>query len=262
MPTPAQKTAAYTQFAVWLQLNHPALFAQLASVANKSSQLGRIYRDSFAHRRSQQMGDYYDFADFGSDASDFSNAFADTPISVDLDIPEMNLSDSLLSDMQSPSIADSISAETQGAATLSEQVDAGAVPALPPIQSAASIPTMPPVQPSSSASSVGSTLAANAGLITASLNAANTIITSNTAAQVIQAQAQRAAAGLAPANVGYQTYTDPTTGAVSLVPVLNGANGQLPLNTAGINALSPATFLQNYGLYIMLGLAALVVAMD
>jgi hypothetical protein len=232
---------AYAQYAMWLRANHPQFFAQLLSASSTLGKLHAIYSGPrFSERNRHSLGDYADY-------------FSDAAVSVSYDIPTFSV-DSLdigASDLSTGSSLESeISSETSGVATLT------------PTPTADSVPTMPAVAPTADASTVASTLASNAKLITATLSAANTIVTSNAAAAVITAQAQRAAAGLAPADVGYASVTDPTTGAVSLVPVLNTANGQLPLTTGGINSLAPATFLQNYGLYIMLGLAALVVATE
>ena len=232
---------AYQQFAMWLQGQHPEVFAQLVSASNTLGKLQALYRGPrFVERSGQRLGDYADY-------------FSDAAVSVSYDIPSFSV-DSIdlgASDIATGgSLESEIAGETSGAASLT------------PTSVADQVPTVPPVAPTAAASSVATTLASNAKLITATLSAANTIVTSNAAAAVIQAQANRAAAGLAPANVGYTSVTDPTTGAVSLVPVLNTANGQLPLSTAGIDQLAPSTFLQNYGLYIMLGLAALVVALD
>lgn len=243
------RQAAYAQFAMWLQIQHPEVFAQLLSSSRTLGRLSEIYRGPrFAERSGQRLGDYADYFSAADSAADLA---ADVP-----DLDEIDVGAPALE--SGSSLEESISAETESATTASLQPSISEETALQTMQ----VPTLPPVAPTAAASSVGATLASNAGLIQATLSAANTIVTANAAAQVIAAQAQRAAAGLAPANVTYATVTDPTTGAVSTVPVLNTANGQLPLSTAGINALSPATFLQNYGLYIMLGLAALVVAMD
>jgi hypothetical protein len=239
------KSDAYAQFAMWLSANHPAVFADLVSTSKTLGRMPEIYRGSFSSRREASRATLGDYADYFSDAA----------VTVSYDIPSFSIDsiDPGALDLSTggSSLESEISSETSGAASLT-----------PTASVADSVPTMPPVAPTAAASSVGSTLASNAGLIQATLSAANTIVTSNAAAAVIAAQAQRAAAGLAPANVGYTSVTDPTTGAVSLIPVLNTGSGQLPLSTSGIDQLAPATFLQNYGLYIMLGLAALVVAME
>jgi hypothetical protein len=256
------KAQAYTQFATWLERQHPDVFSVLLSQSQRLSGLAVIYRGRFADRREsarQAFGDYYLSA---TDISDLATTF-DT--STDL-LPEITVTAdagggaTLIDSLDSgPSIADQVSAQT---------AIATANPITTPIETAvptdvtAAIPTAPVSPPSSAASTVGQTLVNNTGLLRSALNAANTVITSNAAAAVITAQAQRAAAGLAPANVSYIPVTDSSTGQVSTVPVLNTASGQLPLSTSGINALAPATFLQNYGLYIMLGLAALVVAWE
>ena len=240
---------AYTQFALWLQKQHPDVFAELLKAAVTLSGLSAIYRaPSFSARASQRFGDY---ADYFSAADSAADLVASVP---DFSLDEIDVSAPALND--APSLEQSISDETATAASLTPSISEET--ALQTMQ----VPTVPISTPTAAASTVGQTLASNAGLIQATLSAANTIVTSNAAAQVIQAQAQRAAAGLAPANVSYATVTDPTTGAVSAVPVLNTGSGQLPLSTAGIDSLAPSTFLQNYGLYIMLGLAALIVAMD
>lgn len=228
---------------MWLKRQHPDVFAQLLSTSKTLSGLQAVYRGPrFSRRARQGLGDYADY--IGGAVSDASSIVADVPSfsldQIDVSAPAVDAG---------PSLEQSIASETAGAASLTPSL-------------AESIPTLPVVQPTAAASSVGQTLANNAGLIQATLSAANTIVTSSAAAQVIKAQAQRAAAGLAPANVGYRTVTDPATGEVSAIPVLNTGTGQLPLSTAGINRLAPSTFLQNYGLYIMLGIAAFVVATD
>jgi hypothetical protein len=260
---------AYTQFAAWVQAWHPNVFNALVSAAAKEVALGDLYRGPmFAERQSQRFGDYADyFSDLSDavsyDAGDFADldltgsaggSLLDT-LDTSTDTGGGSLLDNL--DEENNSIASGVEAETATTdiPIASSTVDAGTL-------DTSSIPTTTTDTPSAAASSVGSTLAANSSLITAALRAASTVLSTQAAAAVIQAQAQRAAAGLAPANVGYATVTDPTTGLVSTVPVLNTGTGQLPLTTAGINALAPATFLQNYGLYIMLGLAALVVAWE
>jgi hypothetical protein len=237
------KQAAYAQFAMWLKRQHPEVFAQLLSASSTLGRLSEIYRGPRFSRRSRHgLGDY---ADYASAAPDVSSIVADVPSfsldQIDVSAPALD---------SGPSLEQSIASETAGAASLG-------IPSL-----AASVPTMPAVAPTAAASSVGQTLSQNAGLIQATLSAANTIVTSNAAAQLIKAQAQRAAAGLAPANVGYMTVTDPSTGQVSAIPVLNTGSGQLPLSMSGIDRLAPSTFLQNYGLYIMLGIAALIVATE
>jgi hypothetical protein len=259
--------AAYTQFAAWVQAWHPNVFNQLVAAAAREAALGAIYRDTFARRTGQAFGDYADY-------------FTDVSSAVDYDasvLPEIDVTGS------SSSLLDSLDTSGSGGGSLLDNLDtssdtssissdvaaetasATAAPITTDISAEtpdASIPTATTATPSAAASSVGSTLASNATLITAALRAASTVLSTQAAAAVIQAQAQRAAAGLAPANVSYATYTDPVTGVVSTVPVLNTGSGQLPLTTAGINELAPSTFLQNYGLYIMLGLAALVVAWE
>jgi hypothetical protein len=236
------KQAAYAQFAMWLKKQHPEVFAQLLSASSTLGRLSEIYRGPrFSDRARHSFGDY---ADYASAAPDVSSIVADVPSfsldQIDVSAPALD---------SGPSLEQSIASETAGAASLTPSL-------------AASVPTMPAVAPTAAASSVGQTLSQNAGLIQATLSAANTIVTSNAAAQLIKAQAQRAAAGLAPANVGYMTVTDPSTGQVSAIPVLNTGSGQLPLSMSGIDRLAPSTFLQNYGLYIMLGIAALIVATE
>jgi hypothetical protein len=227
---------------MWLQRNHPEVFAQLQGASATLGRLSAIYRGSFARRTRQAFGDYADYVSAaGSDVAYAASAVPDFTLDqIDVTAPALDAG---------PSLEQSIADETAGAASLTPDISS-------------SVPTVPVSTPTAAASSLGQTLSQNAGLITATLNAANTIVTTKAAAQVIQAQAQRAAAGLAPANVSYTTVTDPTTGEVSAIPVLNTATGQLPLSTAGIDQLAPATFLQNYGLYILLGLAALVVATE
>lgn len=239
------KREAYEQFAMWLRAHHPALFAQLQSTSTTLGRLHALYRGpTFATRARHSLGDYADYFGAASDAVAYT---ADIP---DITLDQIDVSAPALGD-EGSSLEQDIASETAGAASLT-----------PTVSTADTVPTAAPVAATPAASSIASALASNAGLITATLNAANTVVTSKAAAQLIQAQANRAAAGLAPADVGYATVTDEATGAVSAVPVLNTVNGQLPLSTAGIDALSPSTFLQNYGLYIMLGLAALVVAVE
>jgi hypothetical protein len=249
------KSQAYAQFAMWLKMYHPAVFAQLVSASSTLGRLQALYRGpSFSARQSQRFGDYADYFDIGSAASSIADVPSFSLDEIDVSAPALD---------EGPSLEQSVSDETALAASVQPSIsEETALQTMQVPSVAESVPTMPTVTPTAAASNVGQTLANNAGLIQATLSAANTVVTSNAAAQLIQAQAQRAAAGLAPANVGYMTVTDPTTGAVSTIPVLNTGSGQLPLSTAGINQLSPATFLQNYGLYIMLGLAALVVAME
>lgn len=254
------KAAAYTQLAAWVQKNHPEVFAAWVDIANRQTQLGLIYRSRlFSARESQKLGDYSDYiADIGEAAGDIADDSSFYSAIDDLDIGAAD--SSLLDNLDdSGSIANDVSAETAiaDANPLTTSIDVGSTPDI-----TTSIPTSVTAAPSSAAASVGSTLAANSTLITTALKAASTILSANAAASVIAAQAQRAAAGLAPANVGYVTSTNPLTGQVTATPVLNTANGQLPLTGSGIDALSPSTFLQNYGLYIMLGLAALVVATE
>ncbi len=267
MPSAAKnKVGPYTQFAVWLQKTHPEVFARILASAQKLQGLNALYRGpAFVRRQSQAMGDYSDyFSSAPLDSGiDWSTVADITPADFNIDTGG-SLLDSVGDYGEDSSLSDQISAQTAAAA---QQPAPDIVMNIPTdisssIGSGIDIPTLPVTSPSSAASTVGSILAANAHLLTTALQAASTVLSTNAAANLIQAQANRAAAGLAPANVSYQTYTDPTTGQVQTVPVLNTGNGQLPLNTAGINALSPSTFLQNYGLYIMLGLAALVVALE
>lgn len=238
------RAQAYGQFAAWLQAMHPALFAQLLAASQTLSGLQALYRGPlFSARAAQSFGDYADYFDIGDSAADLADA------APDFTLPEIDVTASAVD--EGPSLEQEIASDTAGASSpITSQIAPD------------SVPTAPPVAPSAAASTVGSTLVANAGLLTATLNAAATVVTTKAAAQVIQAQAQRASSGLAPAAVSYVPVTDATTGIVSTVPVLNTANGQLPLSAAGIDSLAPATFLQNYGLYIVLGLAALVVALE
>lgn len=228
---------AYTQFAAWLERRHPDVFAQLLANARKVQGIGALVRGTrFSERTRHGFGDYY------IDLSSLADAVGPSEYSA--------------SDF---SIANAVSADTAGAEL---SPIAGANPSMPSL-STDQIPTFS-APASSSASSVGSFLSslATPQVVMSALKAATQIITTNATANVIQAQAQRAAAGQAPANVSYIPVTDSTTGIVSPQAVLNTPSGQLPLTGAGINALAPATFLQNYGLYIMLGLAALLVSME
>ena len=102
-------------------------------------------------------------------------------------------------------------------------------------------------------SDVGSFLQNSSGLRTV-LNAVNSAVSAPAAAQVIVTQAQRAAAGVAPANVTYTAVADPNTGEISAVPTMNGQT----LTAAQIAALQPS-FLQRYGIWLIFGAAALVV---
>lgn len=232
---------SYTQFAAWLQRVHPDVFAKLLANVQKLSGLSALYRGRFAGRREASRNT---FGDYEIDLSSLADAIGPA------DYAPMDFS-----------ITDAISADTAGAELSPMGLTAGSVSA-PTYLTQDQIPTLTTASPSSSASSVGNFLSnlATPQVALAALRAATTIVTSNNAANVITAQANRAAAGQAPANVSYIPVTDSSTGIVTAQPVLNTSNGQLPLSASGINSLAPATFLQNYGLYIMLGLAALVFA--
>lgn len=250
---------SYTQLAVWIERHEPVLFSQLVAKTQKLKALGDLYRaPPFYRREGQALGDYGDYF------SDVASAISYTASDIDLSNISLDTFDtgSLEAELAEPSIADSVAAETAGAVEtpISVNEDLG-LPSdianvnIPDVS--ASIPTMPNVSnPSASASTVGQALSSNAGLLVATLNAANTVLQANAASNLLQAQASRAAAGLAPANVSYVSTPS------GVVPVLNTGSGQLPLTGSGINALAPSTFLQSYGLYIMLGLAGLVLVME
>jgi hypothetical protein len=225
---------ASVQFAAWLQKNHPAPFNQLLKASLAAKRLG-------------------DLDDLDFDTSDIEVPDVEVPdISLDLDLPPL-------------SGTDFFSLGNSGAPTSTEisQLTAGASAPV-----AVSAPTMPPPTANtgntSALQSVGNFIASPGGgqVIQAITSGANQIVTSQAAAATIAAQAARAAAGLAPANVTYTTYTDPNTGQVTAVPVLNGSQGSLPLNASGISALIPASFLQSSGLWIIVGLAALYFLME
>lgn len=226
-------TQATVQFAAWLQKNHPAPF-------------NKLLRASLAAK--QKLGDLDDF-----DTSDIEVPDVEVPdISLDLNLPTL-------------SEPDFFDLGNSGAPTSTEisQLTAGANAPL-----AVSAPTMqaPTVNTGgvSALQSVGNFIASPGGgqVIQAITSGANKIVTSQEAAATIAAQAARAAAGYAPANVSYTTYTDPNTGQVTAVPVLNGQNGYLPLNSTGISALIPSSLLQGGGIWLILGLAALYLLME
>lgn len=249
-------TAAYSQFAVWLQRHEPDVFAQLLSSAQKMSALGALYRGRFTGvRRESSRSQFGDYASY-TGIVDISAPSPDTTM-LDPIVVESSAGGGGAFDN---SLAAAVSADTAGTA-----LDVSPTVVLenqPPADLQANIPTMPTASVGSAASSVGSFLSSLASpqVALAALKAATQIVSTNATANVITAQAQRAANGQAPANVSYIPVTDNATGIVSPMPVLNTGQGQLPLSSAGINRLAPSTFLQNYGLYIMLGLAALVFA--
>jgi hypothetical protein len=255
--------ASYTQLAVWLQRYEPALFQTLLAKSRKLSALGDLYRGPFfTDRARHSFGDYADYFSDAASIVDYSSS-AVGDIGDVLDDDDF-ISGSLESELEEPSISEGVAAETANASDLPIASNVSDAPLPSDVTNpldiqgdASSIPTMPTAAVNSAASTVGQTLSSNAGLLVATLNAANTILSANAAANLVAAQAARAAAGLAPANVSYVA-----DGSGNLVPVLNTGSGQLPLTAAGVDALAPATFLQNYGLYIMLGLAGLVLAME
>lgn len=263
-PTP-QQIAANIQFAAWLQKNHPQVFKVLLKKATASA-MGAIYRGNFDQRRQalEGFGDYGDYFSYFSSAvsdstglpalSDISNldnsnlvdSVTDTPVTTDLD-------DQLQSEPLEPS--GDLDAETAVAPTVA--IDSGdAASSITP----SGVPTAPASAPTSATSSVGNYLTSPAGaqVLSAAITGAAQIVNANTAANVIESQAARAAAGLAPANVSYVATTNPTTGQSTVTPVLNTSSGAVALSNAGIEAMTPSSFLQEYGLYIMLGIGAFV----
>ena len=226
---------SFTQFAGWLKKNHPAPFNQLlkASVAAKQSSLG-------------DLDDLGDDTDTDIDVPDVTVP----DITIDLDLPQLGTGDltgepdffTSTGNSGAPSSTE-ISALTSGAGNIALTAPTASLS-----------PSTPDTQ------SVGDFIAsAQSGqVIQAIASGANKIVTSQAAAATISAQAARAAAGLAPANISYTTVTNPATGEVTAVPVLNSATGSTPLNAAGIASLIPPSFLQSNGIWIMLGLAALL----
>jgi hypothetical protein len=253
---PQANKAAYDQFAVWLQRQHPDVFAQLLAQAQKIQGLGRLYRGRFTGRESSRgLGDYASYIDLSSVASDAAAASPDMLDAITVESAYTGGGSAFDNSLSAAVSADTAGVNLDVSPTVA--LDAGA-----PADLQTNIPTMPSASVGSAASSVGSFLSslATPQVALAALRAATQVITANDTAKVITAQAQRAANGQAPANVSYVPVTDNATGIVSAMPVLNTGQGQMHLSTAGINALAPSTFLQNYGLYIMLGLAALVFA--
>lgn len=257
--TTAASIAANVQFAAWLQKNHPAVFQSLLKRATAQS-MGAIYRGNFAARSAKLEG----FGDYGDYFSYFSSAVSDSTGLPSLDYSDLDVAvdtapvtTDLDDQLQSAPIETSgdLDAETAVAPTVA--IDSGdAASSMTP----SSVPTAPASAPTAATSSVGNYLSTPAGtqVLAAALTGTAQIINAASAASVITAQAQRAAAGMAPANVSYVATTNPSTGEATVTPVLNTSSGAVALSNAGIDALSPASFLQDYGLYIMLGIGALI----
>jgi len=113
-------------------------------------------------------------------------------------------------------------------------------------------------------SSVGSFLTTGGGLnalantASAYFNSQSTAKNAQVQTAVLQAQSARALTGAAPANVSY--VTNPLTGQVT--PVLNTAGGTVPLSSSLLSSITPSglsAFLSQYGLWLALGAAGLVV---
>jgi hypothetical protein len=210
---------SYTQFAAWLQFNHPDVFGLLKTAAEHQATLDTIYKSNFSGRRGMgTFGDYFDYV------SDITSSLPDTSTLTDL------TESTLFSDLDIPSI---------DVGSLDSAVTPTEISTL--TQSATSTPVVAP------------------DITTDTVSGANQVVGSIAAANVIQAQAARAASGLAPANVTYTTSVDPATGQVTAIPVLNTANGAIAVSASQI---APATFLQKWGLYIMLALGAFVIIGD
>lgn len=202
-------------FAAWLQVQHPKVFASLVKTAKSSP---------------KKLGDL-DWDDFAA-ADDFDSA----PSTSETEF----------------SIADSVSAETAFAdspISVDSNFTPGGVDAFAP--STGNVPTIAPATGGVGAAvaAVGNFLASNPKVITTALGAAASIINTNAQAQAIAAQAARAAAGQAPANITYNSAGQ---------PVLNTSSGQVPLNSSQISALTPSNILQSSMVWIILGAAALL----
>jgi hypothetical protein len=262
----------YDQLAVWIEARHPRLFAVLRDAA-VTQKLGTVYAGNFAERRPLEgLGQYEDYFsdasdDISDDASDFDiTGLGDTDSGGPLDLPSVTTDDSLEASIQNSGLPtnDEIAAQTVSAANPSVQTaitdqDLSATLATPTVNIPSDVATTPSVPVSSAASSVGSFLSSQNGasILLATLKGANQIVSSLAAANVIEAQAARAAAGYAPANIGYTTTTDPNTGQVTVVPVLNQNGSQIALGDNAVDSIAPPGFLQNYGVYLIVGAAAL-----
>lgn len=255
---------SYIQFAQWLQKNHPAVFKQLLAGSQKNAQLSALYGGSFVGRFGDISVDYDLSAapSFDTSSVDTSSAF-DTSGAFDtnalFDSPESGGLDAFTGTADTGPITTDLNSYLTDQANINLGVAGETAtatlqaPTLPD-----TIPPMPASAPSTSASSVGSFLASGSGLL-ALAKAATTVAGGIVAANVIQAQAQRAAAGQAPANVSYTTYTDPATGIVSTIPVVNTTAGQVPLQS--VSSLTPS-FLQSNLPLLLLGAAALIYLME
>lgn len=210
--TPASAIA----FASWLQTQHPSVFKAVVRASKKKPGLSD--------------GDL-DF-DFDADTTD------------------LDFSDGISADSNAFDLSDAISGETTAIDTnpIMAESDVGGLNAFQP--NSVNVPTIAPASGgvSSLLSSIGNFLNTPQGINTV-ISATNQIALANSQAAVIQAQAQRAAAGQLPANVSYTS-----TGQ----PVLNTSSGQIPLNSSQIQALAPQSLLQSPFLWIILGAAALL----
>jgi hypothetical protein len=220
-------TKSYVAFADWLRLNHRTLFNALYRKAANAG-LGQMDMPDLTVASTGDATSYIDTSQLDLSAPSASDIYASTAAADILPPPDL----SSMATVPDINIPDSYAASS------------GDTPVSVPQSS--SVP--------SAVSTVGKFLSSSQGLQTV-LSAANAIASSTAAAAIITAQAQRAAAGQAPANVRYYTTQNPTTGQVSAIPYINGA----PISQGQIAALQPS-FLQRYGIWLILGAAALIVA--
>jgi hypothetical protein len=273
-------TAPYDALAVWIESQHPRLFRVLLN-RSVSQRMGALLAAApFSDRPPLEgLGDYGDYITDFDDTSDVSVDMPDLDIpdigsigdDVIPNLPNINADDTLEGTLDetggnsgTPS-KDEIAAQTASAANpdlstaITAQNLAATIETPPTVSVADTVATTSGNPVSAAASSVGSFLSSAQGgqILLATLKGASAIVNSVAAANVIEAQAQRAAAGLQPANVGYTLVTDPTTGQQTAVPVLNQNGNQIALGSNAVSALAPPGFLQNYGVYLIMGAAAL-----
>ncbi len=250
------------QLAAWIQTNHPALFNVLLKRA-KSQALHGLYPGSFIGRLGQDdLSDYFNSADAADAVANSDLSATDSgAVLPEITVTAENPNSTELtgsgggagSDEEATSIQTAIANETAMANIPMTAVTADISGPAPSVNiTPDSVPTTSTSSTSSALSAVGNYLTSAQG-ITTLLKGAATIATTNATAALIQSQAQRAAAGLAPANVSYGAVTDPNTGIVTPVPVLNTAAGASPLSAAQIANLAPSTFLAQYGVYLLIG---------
>lgn len=232
--------------AAWVRAFHPAVYAALAQRAAARSTVG--------------LGDCQQCA-LGDDGIDFSSVLDSStePTTINISTPDPATTDIIASQYPQVVAFDTVNPADLSPVSIPTTDVLPEVTAAPSIGSASTIASNPGVL-----SNVGSFLASPAG-ITTLVNLSSAIVQNQTSRNVLTAQVARVSAGLNPAAISYQV--NPTTGQV--VPYLQSANPAVsyPVTQPLLSSLAPnsamlqiSAFIQQYGLWLGLGLLVVLIA--